>query len=138
MISGSKYLDPLEYQGLLTISERETNSVKDLEVGIPKASINSCARNSRTLDLKTAVLRSSVREFLAQELMDALGIPTSRSLTLFVSRSEIVRRPWYSKGSRYFEPDIMIDNQAAITTRVAPSFLRARKKDGATLVVIAA
>ena len=65
-----------------------------------------------------------MREFLAQELMDALGIPTSRSLTLFVSRSEIVRRPWYSKGSRYFEPDIMIDNQAAITTRVAPSFLR--------------
>ena len=47
-----------------------------------------------------AVLRSSVREFLAQELMDALGIPTSRSLTLYVSRSEIVRRPWYSKGSR--------------------------------------
>ncbi len=71
-----------------------------------------------------AVLRSSVREFLAQELMDSLGIPTSRSLTLYVSRSEIVRRPWYSKGSRYFEPDIMIDNQAAITTRVAPSFLR--------------
>ncbi|KGG00438.1 MULTISPECIES: protein adenylyltransferase SelO family protein [Prochlorococcus] len=71
-----------------------------------------------------AVLRSSVREFLAQELMNALGIPTSRSLTLYVSRSEIVRRPWYSKGSRYFEPDIMIDNQAAITTRVAPSFLR--------------
>jgi len=56
--------------------------------------------------------------------MDALGLPTSRSLTLYVSRSEIVRRPWYSKGSRYFEPDIMIDNQAAITTRVAPSFLR--------------
>ena len=37
-----------------------------------------------------AVLRSSVREFLAQEFMDALGIPTSRSLTLYVSRSEIV------------------------------------------------
>ncbi len=70
------------------------------------------------------VLRSSVREFLAQELMDAFGIPTSRSLTLYVSRSEIVRRPWYSKGSRYFEPDIMIDTQAAITTRVAPSFVR--------------
>jgi uncharacterized protein YdiU (UPF0061 family) len=70
------------------------------------------------------VLRSSVREFLAQELMEALGIPTSRSLTLYVSRSEIVRRPWYSKGSRYFEPDIMIDTQAAITTRVAPSFVR--------------
>ena len=56
--------------------------------------------------------------------MDALGIPTSRSFTLYVSQSEIVRRPWYSKGSKYFEPDIMVDNQAAITTRVAPSFLR--------------
>ena len=71
-----------------------------------------------------AVLRSSVREFLAQELMHALGIPTSRSLTLYVSKTEIVRRPWYRKGSKYFEPDIMVDNHAAITTRVAPSFLR--------------
>ena len=71
-----------------------------------------------------AVLRSSVREFLAQELMHALGIPTSRSLTLFVSETEIIRRPWYTEGSKYFEPDIMVDNHAAITTRVAPSFLR--------------
>ena len=71
-----------------------------------------------------AVLRSSVREFLAQELMHSLGIPTSRSLTLYVSGTEIVRRPWYTKGSKYFDPDIMVDNHAAITTRVAPSFLR--------------
>jgi len=71
-----------------------------------------------------AVLRSSVREFLAQEFMHALGVPTTRSLTLYVSRTEIVRRPWYTKGSKYFEPDIMVDNHAAITTRVAPSFLR--------------
>ena len=71
-----------------------------------------------------AVIRSSVREFLAQELMHALGIPTTRSLTLYASGSEIVRRPWYTKGSKYFEPDVMIDNHAAITTRVASSFLR--------------
>ena len=71
-----------------------------------------------------AVLRSSVREFLAQELMHALGVPTSRSLTLYVSRSESVRRPWYATGSRSFDPDVMVDNPAAITTRVAPSFLR--------------
>jgi len=71
-----------------------------------------------------AVLRSSVREFLAQELMNALRIPTSRSLTLCVSQTEIVQRPWYKKGSKYFEPDIIMDNHAAITTRVAPSFLR--------------
>jgi uncharacterized protein YdiU (UPF0061 family) len=71
-----------------------------------------------------AVLRSSVREFLAQELMHALGVPTSRSLTLYVSRAEGVRRPWYSPNSRSFDPDILVDNPAAITTRVAPSFLR--------------
>ena len=71
-----------------------------------------------------AVLRSSVREFLAQEFMQALGIPTSRSLTLYVSQSEKVRRPWYSENSMSLDPDIMMDNLTAITTRVAPSFLR--------------
>ncbi|WP_259731821.1 MULTISPECIES: protein adenylyltransferase SelO [Synechococcales] len=71
-----------------------------------------------------AVLRSSVREFLAQEFMHALGVPTSRSLTLVMSRSETVRRPWYAPNSRSFDPDILVDNPAAITTRVAPSFLR--------------
>ncbi len=35
-----------------------------------------------------AVLRSSVREFLAQEHMHALGIPTSRSLSLYTSQTE--------------------------------------------------
>ncbi|HCC82014.1 MAG TPA: hypothetical protein DEQ25_12350, partial [Methylophaga sp.] len=35
-----------------------------------------------------AVLRSSVREFLAQEHMHALGVPTSRSLGLYVSKTE--------------------------------------------------
>ncbi len=71
-----------------------------------------------------AVLRSSVREFLAQEFMHALGVPTSRSLTLVMSRSETVRRPWYAPKSKSFDPDILVDNPAAITTRVAPSFLR--------------
>lgn len=71
-----------------------------------------------------AVLRSSVREFLAQEFMHALGVPTTRSLSLYMSRAEGVRRPWYSPQSRSFEPDVMVNNPAAITTRVAPSFLR--------------
>lgn len=71
-----------------------------------------------------AVLRSSVREFLAQEHMHGLGIPTSRSLTLYASKSETVRRPWYSQGARSGEPDILVDNPVAISTRVAPSFLR--------------
>lgn len=71
-----------------------------------------------------AVLRSSVREFLAQEYMHALGVPTSRSLTLYVSKSETVTRPWYSEESRATDPDILVDNPVAISTRVAPSFLR--------------
>lgn len=71
-----------------------------------------------------AVLRSSVREFLGQEYMHALGIPTSRSLTLYVSKSDKVTRPWYSQDSHSIDPDILVNNPAAITTRVAPSFLR--------------
>ncbi|MBA3010834.1 MAG: hypothetical protein FP812_11405, partial [Desulfobacula sp.] len=71
-----------------------------------------------------AVLRSSVREFLAQEYMQALGVPTSRSLTLYVSKSETVTRPWYSQDSHSTDPDILVDNPVAISTRVAPSFLR--------------
>ena len=71
-----------------------------------------------------AVLRSSVREFLAQEYMHALGVPTSRSLTLYVSKSETVSRPWYSQNNTSPNPDIHVDNPVAISTRVAPSFLR--------------
>ncbi|MBT6324645.1 MAG: hypothetical protein HOJ35_01650, partial [Bdellovibrionales bacterium] len=71
-----------------------------------------------------AVLRSSVREFLAQDFMHALNVPTSRSLTLITSKSETVVRPWYSDGSTSLNPDIMVNNPVAISTRVAPSFLR--------------
>ena len=71
-----------------------------------------------------AVLRSSVREFLAQEHMHGLGVPTSRSLSFYVSKSETVQRPWYSEGSRSKDPDLMITEPVAISTRVAPSFLR--------------
>ena len=71
-----------------------------------------------------AVLRSSVREFLAQEHMHALGVPTSRSLSLYVSKTEKVRRPWYWEGSRSPDPDRLISESVAISTRVAPSFIR--------------
>ena len=71
-----------------------------------------------------AVLRSSVREFLAQEHMHALGVPTSRSLSLYTSKSETVRRPWFIPGSHSRDPEVMIKEAVAITTRVAPSFLR--------------
>ncbi|WP_228712716.1 protein adenylyltransferase SelO family protein [Halarcobacter mediterraneus] len=71
-----------------------------------------------------AVLRSSVREFLAQEHMHKLGIPTSRSLTLFTSKKEQVSRPWFKDYSHSRDPEVMIEEDVAITTRVAPSFIR--------------
>jgi uncharacterized protein YdiU (UPF0061 family) len=71
-----------------------------------------------------AVLRSSVREFLAQEYMHSLGVPTSRSLSLYVSKTEKVQRPWYSEGSQSQDPDMLVAEAVAISTRVAPSFIR--------------
>jgi uncharacterized protein YdiU (UPF0061 family) len=71
-----------------------------------------------------AVLRSSVREFLAQEHMFALDIPTSRSLTLYTSKTQKVSRPWFRENSYSVDPEVMISEDIAISTRVAPSFLR--------------
>ncbi|WP_228768405.1 protein adenylyltransferase SelO [Shewanella sp. TC10] len=71
-----------------------------------------------------AVLRSSIREFLAQEHMHALGVPTSRSLSLYVSKTDKVQRPWYSENSHSENPDRLISEPVAISTRVAPSFIR--------------
>ena len=71
-----------------------------------------------------AVLRSSVREFLAQDHMHALGVSTSRSLSLYVSKTETVKRGWYSEGSRSENPDQFVTEAVAISTRVAPSFIR--------------
>jgi hypothetical protein len=46
-----------------------------------------------------AVLRSSVREFVASEAMAALGVPTTRALSLVASAHDTVARPWYSNQS---------------------------------------
>eukprot|EP00535_Pseudo-nitzschia_heimii_P000374 CAMPEP_0197187322 /NCGR_PEP_ID=MMETSP1423-20130617/15677_1 /TAXON_ID=476441 /ORGANISM="Pseudo-nitzschia heimii, Strain UNC1101" /LENGTH=756 /DNA_ID=CAMNT_0042638871 /DNA_START=121 /DNA_END=2388 /DNA_ORIENTATION=+ len=44
-----------------------------------------------------AVLRSSIREFLASEAMHSLGIETTRALSLVVSENgDTTNRPWYS------------------------------------------
>jgi uncharacterized protein YdiU (UPF0061 family) len=59
-----------------------------------------------------AVLRSSVREFLASEAMHALGVPTTRALSLVVSRSETVRRSWYGET-------LAEDRSAAVRQRSA-------------------
>jgi uncharacterized protein YdiU (UPF0061 family) len=69
-----------------------------------------------------AVLRSSVREFLASEAMHALGVPTTRALSLVASAApeDAVVRQWVSDAGR----QVVGYNIRAITTRVARSLLR--------------
>jgi uncharacterized protein YdiU (UPF0061 family) len=56
-----------------------------------------------------AVLRSSIREFLCSEAMHALGIPTTRALSVVGSDQRIMRETVES---------------AAVVARMAPSFVR--------------
>lgn len=63
-----------------------------------------------------AVLRSSLREFICSEAMYYLGVPTTRALCCVTTGSDVVRDMFYD-GHPEAEP-------GAITTRVAPSFLR--------------
>lgn len=100
-----------------------------------------------------AVLRSSIREFLASEAMHHLGVPTTRALSLVVSTSDTVSRPWYTPGASLavptmddprlgqysddqkrqiltqlrnekMDPNFMIREPCAITCRVSKSFCR--------------
>jgi len=41
-----------------------------------------------------------------------------------MSQSETVDRPWYLEGSNSQDPEVMVPNLVAISTRVAPSFIR--------------
>jgi uncharacterized protein YdiU (UPF0061 family) len=63
-----------------------------------------------------AVLRSSIREFLCSEAMHALGVPTTRALSLVQTGDPVLRDMFYD-GNAAAEP-------GAIVCRVAPSFLR--------------
>jgi uncharacterized protein YdiU (UPF0061 family) len=56
-----------------------------------------------------AVLRSSIREFLASEAMHGLGIPTTRALAVVGSDHPVIRETVET---------------AAVVTRLAPSFVR--------------
>lgn len=56
-----------------------------------------------------AVIRSSVREYLASEAMAGLGIPTTRALALVTARNPVYRETV---------------ERAAVVTRVSPTFVR--------------
>ncbi len=63
-----------------------------------------------------AVLRSSLREFVASESMHFLGVPTTRALSL-VDTGQGVERDMFYDGNAKME-------KGAIVCRVAPTFLR--------------
>lgn len=63
-----------------------------------------------------AVMQSSVREFLASEAMHALGVPTTRALSLVSTGEQVVRQDTATSWVRT-EP-------GAVVCRVAPSFIR--------------
>ena len=76
-----------------------------------------------------AVLRSSVRELIASEAMHAMGVSSTRALSLVVSEQETAQRPWYSQN-RSTPPDmehggdLMQAEPVAMVCRVARSFMR--------------
>lgn len=63
-----------------------------------------------------AVLRSSLREYVASEAMAALGVPTTRALSLVLTGAEVMRDMFYNGNAR-LEP-------GAVACRVARSFVR--------------
>lgn len=63
-----------------------------------------------------AVLRSSLREYVASEAMHALGVPTTRALSLVATNDKVLRDMFYD-GNAKMEP-------GAVVCRVAPSFVR--------------
>lgn len=62
------------------------------------------------------VLRSSIREFLMSEHMHALGVPTTRALSVVTSGTMIERDQFYDGRARL--------ERATVIVRAAPTFLR--------------
>jgi uncharacterized protein YdiU (UPF0061 family) len=100
--------------------------------------LKGCGRSpfSRGFDGR-AVLRSSIREFLASEAMWHLNVSTTRALSL-LGTGDPVTRPWYDSTStstqpeeaarrhvsKKYPPNILKTEPGAIVCRVSRSFLR--------------
>jgi len=82
-----------------------------------------------------AVLRSSIREFLASEALHHLRVPGTRALCV-VGTSEYIMRAWYADKAEIrsssegkpspmvYPPSMPSTEPGAVMCRVAPSFLR--------------
>eukprot|EP00899_Mesostigma_viride_P006229 jgi/Mesvir1/15607/Mv03215-RA.1 len=62
------------------------------------------------------VLRSSIREFLASEALNTLGIPTTRAGSIITSDTRVKRDPLYNGN--------VVHERASVVLRIAPTFLR--------------
>ena len=75
-----------------------------------------------------AALRSSLREYVASEAMGALGVPTTRALSLVALDGCSVPRPppggGAGGGAGLGASPMLVDEPAAVLCRMAPSFLR--------------
>ncbi|KAK2787443.1 hypothetical protein FQN53_005180 [Emmonsiellopsis sp. PD_33] len=107
-VSGNKiFWDPEKGGRAISLFETTNQVTKTrYEVQLKGAGITPY---SRFADGK-AVLRSSIREYIVSEALNALGIPTTRALSLVLSRNSKVRRERLEPG--------------AIVTRFAQSWIR--------------
>jgi uncharacterized protein YdiU (UPF0061 family) len=112
----------------ITLGELEDASGKLWELQLKGAGPTPYSRSGDG----RAVLRSSLREFIASEAMFHLGVPSTRALSLIKTGDPVVRDMFYD-GNPLQEP-------GAITSRMAPTFLRfgnfeihASRKDHVTL-----
>jgi uncharacterized protein YdiU (UPF0061 family) len=96
----------------ITLGEAEVRNHSMLEFQLKGAGPTPYSRRADG----RAVLRSSIREFLCSEAMHALGVPTTRALSLVHTGDDVIRDMFYDGNSRA-EP-------GAIVCRVSPSFLR--------------
>lgn len=116
-------------------------SLGELQVGADGAyelQLKGCGRSpfSRGFDGK-AVVRSSIREFLASEAMHHLNVSTTRALCV-IGTGDQIQRPWYEATStsspedelkrRFisgkYPPNILKSEAGAVVCRVSPSFFR--------------
>ena len=132
-VMGNEILDPCGYGGqaygdgrAISLGELERDE-KKWEIQLKGAGTTPFSRN---FDGR-AVLRSSVREFLASHAMFHLGVPTTRSLSLIASKDMHVQRMWYEENldedkftSRKYAPNRIVREKCAIASRVSTSFLR--------------
>lgn len=72
-----------------------------------------------------AVLRSSVREYLASEALHHLGVPSTRALCLVTSTSDAALREWL--GESLYEPCAMVCRSSSSFLRVGHLELRLRR-----------